>query len=625
MTIRLLAQYQGNPPNTIVTLAGGVETALVAAGNATTDLSGGVPPVYVTPANSQIGDVLYGPDGVPLGIADPTGKLLTNFNGITVPGAPTGVALTPIAGGVLAAFTPSATLGGTVGVGYEVTLSNGRVQRGAASPIVVNSPAGAVTGTVKQINGAGLSVASAASASATVTTYTAPTIPGAPTSLVLTAGNGKVTANWTAAASNGSAIRNTVVTLSNGATATALGSATTVDVITPNDLPVTATARANNGEGAGPVSAVSNSVTPVTAPNAYQRFKNSLASVAAGTGYSRAGLLGDSTVAGARALGPAANAVRTESPVVYLKTQFNLVQGLPTIASSWIGDQSFGMTNGLTNFAYDTRLSQPDGVGYAFTNPSPRTVAGSMMFNSTNANRMGFLPEVPCDTFDIYYPTNTTLGTFNATRTGSTLVPVSQVGSSGMAKLTFTGPLNGADPVYVARASAGTYIIGIDAYNSTVKSIRLFGMGWSGGKVADWISNTTGFDPLPALIALHLDLVLIRPGINDAVAGTAPATFKTQLATLVDALIADGTNVALATHYPSNIASAPQSTQNAIAQQVRDVAAERGLSVRDTYAEWGTWVAANALGYMSDNLHPNKSGYEAEAASSATFILGLAA
>lgn len=267
MTIRLLAQYQGNPPNTIVTLAGGVETALVAAGNASTDLSGGVAPAYITPANSQIGDVLYGPDGVPLGIADPTGKLLMNFTGITVPGAPTGVALTPIAGGVLAAFTPSATLGGTVGTGFEVTLSNGRVQRGAASPIVVNSPAGAVTATVKQINGAGLSVASSASASATVTAYTAPALPGAPTSLVLTAGNGKVTANWTAAAANGSAIRNTVVTLSNGATATALGSATTVDVITPNDLPVTATARANNGEGAGPTSAVSNSVTPVGASN----------------------------------------------------------------------------------------------------------------------------------------------------------------------------------------------------------------------------------------------------------------------------------------------------------------------------------------------------------------------
>lgn len=375
--------------------------------------------------------------------------------------------------------------------------------------------------------------------------------------------------------------------------------------------------RAGGGSG--------NTPNPPSPNPKYIRFAASMTNVASGAGYARVGLMGDSTTAGARALGPAANAVRTESPVVYLKTRLNLVQSLPTIATSWIGDQSFGVTNTLTNYAYDARQTQPDGASFTYTNPSPRTVAGSMLANSANANRFGFLPEAPCDTFDIYYATNTTLGTFNVTRTGSTLVPVSQVGASGVAKLTFTGPLSGSDPLYIARATLGAYLIGTDAYNSSVKSIRLFGIGWSGGKVADWIVNVTGFDPLPALLALNLDLVLIRPGINDAVAGTAPATFKNQLATLVDALIAAGTNVALATQYPSNIASAPQATQDAIAQQVRDVATERGLSVRDTYSEWGTWVAANALGYMADNLHPNKAGYEAEAVQSTTFILGLAA
>lgn len=356
----------------------------------------------------------------------------------------------------------------------------------------------------------------------------------------------------------------------------------------------------------------------------YARFRSSLAAVSAGTGYSRIGLHGDSTVGGARALGPAANAVRTECPAVYLKTRLNLVQSLPTIATSWIGDQSFGQTNTLTNYAYDARLSQPDGAGFAHSGLT-RTVAGSMMQNNANTFRMGFLAEDAVDTFDIYYAVNTTLGSFNITRTGSTLVPVNQAGTSGTGKVTLVGTLSGSNPLYVARNAGGAYIIGTDAYNSAIKSIRIFGLGWSGGKVADWIVSTQGFDPLPALLALNLDLVLIRPGINDAVSGTVPATFKTQLATLVDALIAAGTNVALATHYPSNIASAAQATQDAIAQQVRDVATERGLSLRDTYAQWGTWVAANALGYMSDNLHPNKAGYEAEAASTATFLLALAA
>jgi hypothetical protein len=354
----------------------------------------------------------------------------------------------------------------------------------------------------------------------------------------------------------------------------------------------------------------------------YARSKAAVAAVSSGTGYARIGLLGDSTVGGARALGPAANAVRTECPVVYLKTRLNLVQSLPTIATSWIGDQSFGQTNTLTNYAYDARLSQPDGAGFAHSGLT-RTVAGSMMQNNANTFRMGFLAEDAVDTFDVYYAVNTTLGSFNITRTGSTLVPVSQAGTSGTGKTTLVGTLSSSNPLYVARNAGGAYIIGTDAYNSAIKSIRLFGLGWSGGKVSDWIVSTQGFDPLPALVALNLDLVLIRPGINDAVSGTVPATFKTQLATLVDTLIAAGTNVALATHYPSNIASATQAVQDVIAQQVRDVATERGLALRDTYADWGTWVAANALGYMSDNLHPKKAGYEAEAVSTATFLLGV--
>ncbi|MCX7283904.1 MAG: hypothetical protein NTX28_07645 [Novosphingobium sp.] len=266
MTIRLLSTYRQFKPNTNVTLASGTETALVAGGNATTDLSGGVPYDYQLPANTMQGNVAYAPDGVPLGIADSTGKIISGFSGIAAPGAPTGIALTAIAGGVLATLTAPGSNGGTAITGYEVTLSTGQVQLGETTTITVNAPAGvAVTATAKAINGFGKSVASTASASVTPTAFVTPARPGAPTSLTLAAGNGKVTATWAAAASNGSAIRDTIVTLSNGATGVALGSATTVDITTPNGLAVTATARANNGEGAGPVSGVSNSVTPVFA------------------------------------------------------------------------------------------------------------------------------------------------------------------------------------------------------------------------------------------------------------------------------------------------------------------------------------------------------------------------
>lgn len=360
----------------------------------------------------------------------------------------------------------------------------------------------------------------------------------------------------------------------------------------------------------------------VANPN-YLRTRTAMAGVAAGTSDFRVVWAGDSTEAGARTLGGAANSFRANSPCVYRKAALVAAQALPVSINNWLGDQSFGVTNTYTLLAYDTRLSAPDGAGFAHSGTT-RTVAGSMQQNNANTARLAFTPEDPCDTFDVYYAINTSLGAFSITRTGSTAVPVNQAGTSGVGKATITGALN-TNAVAVARTSGGAYIIGMDAYNSTVKSIRMYSAGWSGGKIADWIVSTQGFDPLPALIALNPDLVIVRPGINDAVANTAPATYKSQLATYVDSLRAAGIDVAVATHFPSNTSSASKAIQDVIAQMTRDVANERGLAIRDTYAHWGSWVFSNSLGWMADNLHPLEAGSQAEAVSSTKFLLKLAA
>lgn len=358
-------------------------------------------------------------------------------------------------------------------------------------------------------------------------------------------------------------------------------------------------------------------------PN-YLRTRTAMAAVAAGTGDFRVVWAGDSTEPGARALGPAANSFRTNSPAVYRKTALTAAQALPVTTSNWLGDQSFGQTNSYALTAYDTRITLPDGAGYTHSGTT-RTVAGSMQQNNVNTNRLAFLPEDNYDTCDLIYATGPGLGAGSFTRSGSTAVPFNQAGTSGVAKVTITGALSTSIGVAVARTSGGSYIIGMDAYNSTVKSIRMYSAGWSGGKIADWIVSTTGFDPLPALVALNPDLVIVRPGINDAVANTAPATYKAQLATYVDTLLSAGINVALATHYPSNVASASKAIQDVIAQMAREVAAERGLMLRDTYLNWGSWVNSNSLGYMADNLHPLELGYQTEAVSSVKFLMRVAA
>jgi hypothetical protein len=100
-------------------------------------------------------------------------------------------------------------------------------------------------------------------------TTAALTTPGAPTSVVATAGNAKATITFTAPSSDGgSAITGYTVTSSpGGLTGTGTGSPITVLGLT-NGTAYTFTVTATNVNGTGPASSASSSVTPSTVPGA---------------------------------------------------------------------------------------------------------------------------------------------------------------------------------------------------------------------------------------------------------------------------------------------------------------------------------------------------------------------
>ena len=195
----------------------------------------------------------------------------------TAPGAPTGVTATAGNGSASVSWTAPSSNGGSAITSYTVTPYIGST---AQTPITVSGSPPAtsttVTGltngttytfTVSATNANGTGPASTPS---NAVTPSPPTVPGTPTGVTATAGNGSASVSWTAPSSNGgSAITSYTVTPYVGGvpqqSTTVSGSppatSTTVTGLT-NGTSYTFIVSATNAIGTGPASAPSNAVTP---------------------------------------------------------------------------------------------------------------------------------------------------------------------------------------------------------------------------------------------------------------------------------------------------------------------------------------------------------------------------
>ncbi|MCD1258977.1 fibronectin type III domain-containing protein [Paenibacillus athensensis] len=179
----------------------------------------------------------------------------------TKPEAPTSVSAERGNAQATVSFTPPAFIGGTPITGYTVTASpGGATAEGAASPLVVTGLQNgtAYTFTVTAKNAAGTSVASTPSAAVTPAT-----VPGAPTSVIASAGNGKALVTFKAPTDNGgSAItRYTVTVQPGGKTVTGAKSPIVIPALN-NGTPYTFTVVAENIAGSSAASDASKAVTP---------------------------------------------------------------------------------------------------------------------------------------------------------------------------------------------------------------------------------------------------------------------------------------------------------------------------------------------------------------------------
>lgn len=188
----------------------------------------------------------------------------------TVPGAPTGVSAVGANTAALVSWAAPADNGGDAITSYTVTSApDGRTcsTTGSLSCAVTGLLNGtAYTFTVRAANGVGTGPTSDASAAVTP----APTVPGPPTGVVATPGNGMALVSWSAPADDGGFPINgyTATSSPDGATCATDGTLScTVNGLT-NGTSYTFTVTATNELGIGPASAPSVAVTPAIPPTA---------------------------------------------------------------------------------------------------------------------------------------------------------------------------------------------------------------------------------------------------------------------------------------------------------------------------------------------------------------------
>jgi trimeric autotransporter adhesin len=288
---------------------------------------------------------------------------------LALPGAPTVVGVTAGNAKAAVSFTTPASNGGSRIVSYTVTATDdtnpangGQTATGSAHTLTVTglTNGDSYTFTVTATNGVGTGPASAPSNAAVPVS-----VPGPPTAVTATAGNGQATVSFTApAADGGSPITGYVVTAidhttaaNGGQTATGSGSPITITGLT-NGNRYAFTVKAINAVGTGPASVPSPNVLPATVPGA---------PTVAGVTPGNAKAVVSFTV-------PASNGSPIVSYTVTATDNTNPANGFQTATGSGHTLTVTGLTNG-DSYTFTVTATNGIGTGPASSPSNPVTPA----------------------------------------------------------------------------------------------------------------------------------------------------------------------------------------------------------------------------------------------------------
>ncbi|MBF4625559.1 GDSL-type esterase/lipase family protein [Clavibacter sp. VKM Ac-2872] len=226
-------------------------------------------------------------------------------------------------------------------------------------------------------------------------------------------------------------------------------------------------------------------------------------------------------------------------------------------------------------------------------------------------------PDINCDTFDFYYMANSGLGTVDVYVDDVLATSVVMgSGSQRWAKATITFAAGAAHVIKLVKRVNTVFLFGFNFFLSTRPSVQMFNAGVCSSKAysasgASWgvTGTTTAIDGIPFIAP---DLTVIRLGVNDAQLSpySTTAEWEAALRRIIAAAKVTG-DVLLESPVPSDPSlnsGATVTREQGYRDRLLAIAIDTGSMYYDVFGRYGSWTAAQAAGYMADQLHLTAAG-----------------
>lgn len=266
---------------------------------------------------------------------------------------------------------------------------------------------------------------------------------------------------------------------------------------------------------------------------------------------------------------------------------------------------SAGVASVAAYTAYNPYLGTPSAGWIQNSNTS---LGGKIWSNSTDTGAWPFSPPEKFDTIDIWYFQNTGNGVFTVDVGGAVLSggTINTAGVSALIKATVsTGAAAAIQTLNLKRSSGAVYIVGVDCYDSTAKSLRVFNAGWSSSTSIDWTNGGSApYAPLNAIATIAPDILNINIGINDWNGGISVDDYLTNIQKIITAAKPTSAIILSGPMQSDPGTYASESRQNQFIDGLLSLAKTNQICFTNlTNLLGGSYVKANALGLMYDQRH----------------------